>query len=145
MAAFAGLRPAGGEGSERPAREAGASGGGNVGAGGEESAGQLWREARDRRLAQVPRNPIDEALWANFQAAMEKAKAEKRDSEARSQEPEGRTEGTEAENERTGNRGQESRSRKPEMREKSPNRTEPRVPNPESRTPKATGQGLSNC
>src|SRR5215831_13587429 len=44
--ALAGLRPAGGEGSERAARKAGASGGGDVGAGGEESAAVVAGSAR---------------------------------------------------------------------------------------------------
>ncbi|HWT78823.1 MAG TPA: hypothetical protein VN648_08460, partial [Candidatus Methylomirabilis sp.] len=34
---------------------------------GQKSLKDLWREARDRRLDQLPRNPIDEALWAGFQ------------------------------------------------------------------------------
>src|SRR6516225_7419736 len=42
---------------------------------GKKSLKELWREARDRRLAQLPRDPIDEALWANYQEALEKAKA----------------------------------------------------------------------
>jgi hypothetical protein len=48
---------------------------------GQKSLKDLWREARDRRLDQLPRNPIDEALWAGFQLALEKAKAEKQEAE----------------------------------------------------------------
>ena len=59
---------------------------------GPKSLKELWREARDRRLAEAPRDPIDEAIWANFQQALEKAKAEKQNSEAGSQEQEARSE-----------------------------------------------------
>jgi hypothetical protein len=44
---------------------------------GRKSLKQLWQEARDRRLEQLPRDPIDEVLWAKIQQALEKAKAEK--------------------------------------------------------------------
>ena len=57
---------------------------------GPKSLKELWREARDRRLAEAPRDPIDEAIWANFQQALEKAKAEKQKSEAGSQKQEAR-------------------------------------------------------
>src|SRR5262249_43704757 len=49
------------------------------------------REARDRRLAQLPRDPIDAALWANFQQAREKAKTEKQKSETRKKKSEVRS------------------------------------------------------
>jgi len=77
---------------------------------GPRSLRELWREARDRRLAQLPRDPIDEALWANFQQALEKAKGEKEKSEAGSQESEGGTQKTEPEgrNQKSGARSQES-------------------------------------
>jgi hypothetical protein len=55
---------------------------------GKKSLKELWREARDRRLAQLPRDPIDEALWANYQEALEKAKAETRKREAGSKKQE---------------------------------------------------------
>jgi len=61
---------------------------------GQESLKDLWREARDRRLDQLPRNPIDEALWAGFQLALEKAKAEKQ--EAEEQKAEARSKESEA-------------------------------------------------
>jgi hypothetical protein len=57
---------------------------------GPKSLKELWREARDRRLAEAPRDPIDEAIWANFQQALEKARAEKQKSEAGSQKQEAR-------------------------------------------------------
>jgi hypothetical protein len=61
---------------------------------GPKSLKDLWREARDRRLDQLPRNPIDEALWAGFQLALEKAKAEKQ--EAEKQKAEARSKESEA-------------------------------------------------
>ena len=54
---------------------------------GTKSLKERWREARDRRMAQVPPDPIDEALWAKYQEALEKAKSEKQKSEARKQQP----------------------------------------------------------
>ena len=63
---------------------------------GQKSLQELWREARDRRLAQLPRDPIDEALWANFQQAREKAKGEKQKSEARGQRQGARSQESEA-------------------------------------------------
>ena len=61
---------------------------------GQKSLKDLWREARDRRLDQLPRNPIDEALWAGFHLALEKAKAEKQ--EAEEQKAEARSKESEA-------------------------------------------------
>ena len=48
---------------------------------GQKSLKELWQEARDRRLAEVPADPIDEALWAAFKVALEKAMAVKQKSE----------------------------------------------------------------
>ena len=68
---------------------------------GEKSLKELWQEARDRRWAQLPRDPIDEVLWAKCLQALEKAMAEKR-------EPEG------------GNQKSEARSKKQEVRSQEP-------------------------
>ena len=68
---------------------------------GAKSLKELWQEARDRRWAQLPRDPIDEVLWAKCLQALEKAMAEK-------QEPEG------------GNQKSEARSQKPEVRSQEP-------------------------
>jgi hypothetical protein len=54
----------------------------------EKTLAQGWREARDRWLAQIPPDPIDEALWANIRVALAKAKAERQKSEPGSQEQE---------------------------------------------------------
>ena len=68
---------------------------------GAKSLKELWQEARDRRWAQLPRDPIDEVLWAKCLLALEKAMAEK-------QEPEG------------GNQKSEARSKKQEVRSQEP-------------------------
>ena len=68
---------------------------------GPKSLKELWQEARDRRWAQLPRDPIDEVLWAKCLQALEKAMAEK-------QEPEG------------GNQKSEARSQKQEVRSQEP-------------------------
>jgi hypothetical protein len=57
---------------------------------GEKSLKELWQEARDRRWAQLPRDPIDEVLWAKCRQALEKAMAEKQEPEGGNQKPEAR-------------------------------------------------------
>jgi hypothetical protein len=72
---------------------------------GTKSLKERWREARDRRMAQVPPDPIDEALWAKYQEALEKAKSEKQKSEARKQQP---AAGSQKSKEGTGDIGNEA-------------------------------------
>jgi len=94
---------------------------------GKKSLKELWREARDRRLAQLPRDPIDEALWANYQEALEKAKAEKRKRQA-------------------GSKKQEdgAQKQKPESAAGAPPASEPSpAPNSESRIPDPGQEGQS--
>jgi hypothetical protein len=100
---------------------------------GKKSLKELWREARDRRLAQLPRDPIDEALWANYQEALEKAKAEKRKREAGSQKsgagsqkPDG---GAQKQKSEAGSRKSESATGAPPASEPSP------APNSEAQIP----------
>src|SRR5215469_14358502 len=52
---------------------------------GKKSLRWLWQEAFDRRVAQLPPNPILEVLWAKFLIALKKAKAERRKAEAKRQ------------------------------------------------------------
>ena len=81
---------------------------------GAKSLKELWQEARDRRWAQLPRDPIDEVLWAKCLLALEKAMAEKQEpeggnqsearskkQEVRSQEPEARREARSAASEQS--------------------------------------------
>jgi len=49
---------------------------------GKKSLRWLWQEAFDRRVAQLPPNPILEVLWAKFLIALQKAKAEGRGEKA---------------------------------------------------------------
>jgi hypothetical protein len=64
----------------------------------------LWQQARERRWAQLPRDPIDEVLWAKCLQALEKAMAEKQEPEGGNQKSEGRS------------KKQEVRSQEPETR-----------------------------
>jgi hypothetical protein len=77
---------------------------------GEKSLKELWQEARDRRWAQLPRDPIDEVLWAKCRQALEKAMAEK-------QEPEG------------GNQKSEARASESEIKDQKAKIARPRNPN----------------
>jgi len=93
---------------------------------GKKSLKELWREARDRRLAQLPRDPIDEALWANYQEALEKAKAERQKREAGSQNPES---GTQKEKSEAGSQKSETVAGAPPASEPNP------APNSEAQIP----------
>jgi hypothetical protein len=59
---------------------------------GEKSLKELWQEARDRRWAQLPRDPIDEVLWVKCLQTLEKAMAEKQEPEGGNQKSEARCE-----------------------------------------------------
>jgi hypothetical protein len=63
---------------------------------GEKSLKELWQEARNRRWAQLPRDPIDEVLWAKCLQAVEKAMAKKQGTEVEKQKAEGRNQNSEA-------------------------------------------------
>jgi len=63
---------------------------------GKKSLRWLWQEAFDRRVAQLPPNPILEVLWAKFLIALQKAKAERRKAEARRRRAEARKHKAEA-------------------------------------------------
>ena len=72
---------------------------------GKKSLRWLWQEAFDRRVAQLPPNPILEVLWAKFLIALQKAKAERRKAEARRRRAEARKHKPEAAGFGTGDSG----------------------------------------
>src|SRR6516162_5069532 len=113
---------------------------------GKKSLRWLWQEAFDRRVAQLPPNPILEVLWAKFLIALKKAKAERRKAEAKRQKSEARSQKADAAGfgTRDSGFGEQAEAAESKTENLEFKNAEPRTTNPDSGQSSITDQQSPN-